>query len=104
MESRDEEAEAWLKCDGCGRCYPVRKGIPRFVAPLHDEVAAQFLTEFTELSHGDRDIDPLPLREYYFFSRTGFDPHLYEVLPGDPYRTSLPEDAYRPDGRVLKER
>jgi uncharacterized protein YbaR (Trm112 family)/ubiquinone/menaquinone biosynthesis C-methylase UbiE len=95
-------AEGLLRCHGCGRCFPIRNGIPRFVDnDSSDPVAAQFELEFSALKKDDMDMDPYALREYFFFSRTGLDPNVHEAIPGDPYRTSLPEGAYRPHGKKL---
>lgn len=104
VRSRDKE----LACTKCGRLYPIVRGIPRFVesesTPGTSEIASQFFTEFTALAAGDGDMDPYALREYYFFTRTGIDPVIYEALPGDPYKTELPENHYLPDGTRLQGR
>lgn len=103
-----DPADGWLACTSCGERFPVRMGIPRLVpnqvAADSNQVAAQFHTEFSALSDEDRDMDPLRLREYYFFSRTGLDPQIFEAISGDPYRTELPKDAYLPDGAALADK
>ncbi|MDQ3816840.1 MAG: hypothetical protein M3362_03990, partial [Acidobacteriota bacterium] len=99
----------------CGRCrsdYPIKDGIPRMIPEKlreseredarQRETASHFTQEFTALSEGDQDMGPPEIQEYYFYSRTGLDPALYERLPGNPYRTTLPADAYRPDDSFLK--
>lgn len=98
--------EGSLACWSCKARYPVISGIPRFVpsedASASNRIANQFEVEFSTLRDQDRDMDPLELREYYFFSRTGLDPAIYEAIPFDPYRTEVPDTTYRPDGTFLK--
>jgi FkbM family methyltransferase len=99
-------ADGRLACDGCSRWFPIVRGVPRLLPPdksASDPVAEHFEVEFTALADRDLDFDGADLLEYLFFSRTGIDPHIYDALPGDPYRTSLPEGGggYRPDGSFL---
>ena len=101
-----------LVCSGCGNTYPIKGGIPRLIPKQlrqsesedtkQRETASHFTQEFTALSEDDQDMGPPEIQEYYFYSRTGLDPLLYERLPGNPYRTSLPAGAYRPDDSFLK--
>jgi SAM-dependent methyltransferase len=84
------------------------RGIPRFgevadiVSAEQEQVKKHFDYEFSALAHGDQDLDPPELLEYFFFSRAGIDPSLYDALPGDPYRTTLPEGSYRPDPQFIR--
>lgn len=105
------DANEHLLCIICGNRYPIIEGIPRFAGtaagpPLSDasSIAEQFSTEFSVVERGDRDIDPLPLREYLFFSRTGLDPRLYEATLQDPYPTELDSFSYTPAGDILRDR
>lgn len=105
LEESDSSSDGWLTCSHCAAKYPVREGIPRFLQDSSSaETArsiAQFQEEFSALEQSDKDMDSLRLREYYFFSRTGLDPKVYEAIAGDFYRTDLPPDAYRPDGHAM---
>jgi uncharacterized protein YbaR (Trm112 family)/SAM-dependent methyltransferase len=98
--------EGSLSCSGCGTVFPITRGIPRML-PLSlrentPATAAHFTNEFTAFSENDRDIDDPDLVEYYFFSRSGIDPKLYEKLPGDPCRTTLPGNHYKPNSEYLQ--
>lgn len=98
-----------LECVSCAAAYPLRDGIPR-LAPTDSMSVSEIRTrshfnyEFTAMDDDDRDIDPPELLEYYFYSRTGLDPELYERLPDDFGRTSVPtgDGAYRPDTSFLR--
>lgn len=108
--SSERDGELWagsLECEGCRRTYPIRDGIPRFVQSA-DDVARHFEQEFLAFVDQDSDLDDPDLLEYYFLTRTGIDPTVYDALPLDAYRTSLPDDArFEPDfsaldhGRIL---
>jgi SAM-dependent methyltransferase/uncharacterized protein YbaR (Trm112 family) len=100
-----------LGCTGCGVDYPIRKGIPRLLprsSGLIDEnqrkTGRHFELEFTALSEEDRDVGDPRLVEYYFYTRTGMDPAVYEQGETNYYRTELPGDAYRPDPSALRDR
>ncbi len=111
-DDQDDLRTGSLCCDGCARSFPVVEGVPRLL-PLELEQEAQtsigtrsashFTEEFTALAEGDRDMDGFELRRYYFHTRAGTDPLLYERIPGDPCRTSLPDDeTYVPDDSYLR--
>lgn len=108
-----EIAEGALECDGCSRRYVIRNGIPRMLPSDADgarpdeaaRTAAHFANEFTapELVKEDADISSERDVEYYFYSRTGVDPDVYERMPGSLYRFDIAEsDAYRPDDSFLR--
>lgn len=62
--------------------------------------------EFTALAHNNLDLDSYALREYLFFTRTGFDPGVFDFVGGDHYPTELPADwgKYRLDVSSLKDK
>ena len=105
-----------LECDGCSRRYPITGGIPRMLPAGTDHVrrddaertAAHFANEFTspELVKEDADISSERDVEYYFYSRTGVDPDVYERMPGSLYRFDIEESAnpYRPDDSFLRDK
>jgi uncharacterized protein YbaR (Trm112 family)/SAM-dependent methyltransferase len=95
--------EGTLRCSGCARSYPITAGIPRLL-PEDPRAGSQehFVSEFTQLAEGDRDIDPPELLEYLFYSRAGIDPSVYEKVPGDPYRTSIAPGTYKADRSFLE--
>lgn len=111
-EMPDELQNGTLTCDGCARTFRVTDGVPRMLplaleretqASLGTRSASHFTEEFTALADGDRDMDSFELRRYYFHTRAGTDPAIFEKLPGDPCRTSLPDgDAYVPDDSYLR--
>src|SRR5207248_1299522 len=59
--------------------------------------AASFEKEFTEYQLNDSDFSSTDVLEFVFFTRTGLDPSVYQVLPGNPYRSEIPAGAYLPD-------
>lgn len=100
-----------LGCTGCGVDYPIRNGIPRLlprssglISEDQRETGRHFEIEFTAMSQGDKDIGDPRLVEYYFYTRTGMDPAVYEQRESNYYRTELPADAYRPDPSALRGR
>jgi SAM-dependent methyltransferase len=109
-----EEIDAGeLGCSGCTASYPVRGGIPRLLPPswrhrtaadTELRTARHFREEFLALAEADRDMMAHHLLEFYFYSRTGLDPAIYERFPGVLYPTELPDrrDRYRPDSAFLK--
>ena len=93
-----------LSCNRCSESYPVVRGIPRLLPPqvgAAEATSRRFAEEFTAFAADDRDLDPLELREYLFFSRSGIDRSVYEQVKGDYYPTSLEPHAYRPDTSFL---
>ncbi|HEX8173182.1 MAG TPA: methyltransferase domain-containing protein [Thermoanaerobaculia bacterium] len=98
-----------LRCDGCGGDFPIRNGIPRLLprelaeSQKEQDSARHFTSEFTAEADGDADMDPPELLEYFFYSRTGLDPHVFEVFGTDDlYKTSIdPGTTYVPDTRAI---
>jgi SAM-dependent methyltransferase/uncharacterized protein YbaR (Trm112 family) len=102
-----------LTCTGCATTYPIRGGIPRLLprswlqrgaADAEVRTRNHFRQEFLALAVNDRDLMPHHLQEFYFFSRTGIDPAVYERFPGVLYPTTLPDghDQYRPNATALR--
>lgn len=66
--------EGVLRCDPCGRAYPIVRGVPRFVA--HDGYVGSFSYEWNKWSRVQ--FDPANGRtesEDTFTEKTGFTPH-----------------------------
>jgi SAM-dependent methyltransferase/uncharacterized protein YbaR (Trm112 family) len=107
--SGDEISSGALSCQQCPADYPLLRGVPRLLPPTDNAdgrqagVAEHFTEEFTALSAEDADFDAEDLLAYFFYSRTGLDPNLYERLPGDHYRTELPtgDRSYTPSTEYL---
>lgn len=98
----DDVTSGSLRCDGCGSCYPLVKGIPRMIpAAEGTDTSHSFESEFTMMSSDDLDMDPYEVRRFYFFSRTGIDPKFYEHFH-DPYITALRPTSYEPDPSFLR--
>jgi uncharacterized protein YbaR (Trm112 family) len=64
--------EASLRCGQCGRSYPVRNGIPRFVSD--DQYVANFSHEWTLHRTTQLDSTRSTLSERTFTERTGWTP------------------------------
>lgn len=96
-----------LQCASCDMSYEIIRGIPRFEPEeIAGEIAAHFSQEFSALAERDRDMDPPDVLRYFFYSRSGIAPDIYEAVPGDPYRTSLPPgtENFQPTVRYLKDK
>lgn len=99
--------EGTLECRNCGQGYPVRGGIPRFVAGNVDDlevrVADLFGAEFSQFAANDDDFDSLAVRRGIFFSRTGLDPNVDDIGNGDPFDLlRLERVGLHADGSALK--
>lgn len=104
--------EGFLRCTSCATRYPVRRGIPRFVddslqgsSDVQAQTAKHFHHEFTTVSEGDRDVDSADVVEYYFLTRTGIDPRVYDVFKGEFFLTELGPEAtdYEPDYKLIRD-
>jgi len=100
----DEIVSGTLLCERCGDTYPIAGGIPRMAGVMSGDerhTAEHFEMEFTSF------VAPRPptpgeqaVNDFLFYSRTGFDPHVFEFLNADPYDTQRASE-YVPDGEQL---
>lgn len=92
-----------LVCSGCARTFPVVEGIPYLLPAAlverETKTGGHFTRQFTAF---EPDTRPNPLDDFYFYSRTGLDPSVYQKLPGLLYPEELPEGAYSPDRSQLQ--
>ncbi|HJQ38108.1 MAG TPA: methyltransferase domain-containing protein [Thermoanaerobaculia bacterium] len=106
--ARVERDRDRLICTTCKREFEIRNGIPRLLPremqdrAREERSAEHFTAEFTVGAKGDADIDRPELLDYYFFSRTGLDPKVYEVFGTDDHYPVEVQAPYTPDTRELQ--
>lgn len=96
----DDILEGRLTCTECGAIYPIAAGIPRMLhlesgwrAAASENTSRHFELEFSAFAEADRDMDPVDLRQYLFYSRTGLD-RTATARVEDPYPTSSPSELH----------
>ena len=101
---RGDIHEEELFCSSCRRTFPIVESIPYLIpASLSTKevnTGSHFTREFTAFAPDIRPPDPV--QDFYFYSRTGLDPSVYQKLPGLLYPEELPEGAYSPDRSQLR--
>ena len=103
---RDTGGEKDLRCSSCTHTFPIVDGIPYLLpagmATTEVNTGSHFTRQFTAFEPDLRPADPV--QDFYFYSRTGLDPSVYQKLPGLVYPEDLPEGAYEPDRSQLQGR